>query len=102
MALETATHKPLCRFRYVDYAFIIWPHGPSKLVEFLDHLNGVHDNIEFTMEKERDAHLPFLDTDIYRKPDGSLGHRVYRKPTHTSLYLHANSHHHPSNKQTVL
>jgi hypothetical protein len=37
----------------------------------------------FTMEKEEDGHLPFLDINIYRKPDGSLGHKVYRKPTHT-------------------
>jgi hypothetical protein len=41
------------------------------------------------METERDGHLPFPDNDIYRKPDGSLGHRVYHKPTHTNLYLHA-------------
>jgi hypothetical protein len=27
---------------------------------------------------------------------------VYRKPTHTNLYLNAKSHHHPSNKQAVL
>jgi len=54
------------------------------------------------MEKEEDGHLPFLDTDIYRKPGGSLGHKVYRKPTHTNLYLHQNSHHHPANKQSVL
>jgi hypothetical protein len=68
----------------------------------LDHQNGVHENIKFTMETERDGHLPFLDIDIYRKPDGSLGRRVYHKPTHTNFYLHANSHHHPSNKQAVL
>jgi hypothetical protein len=28
-------------------------------------------------KKEEDGHLPFLDIDIYRKPDGSLGHKVY-------------------------
>jgi hypothetical protein len=49
------------------------------------------------METERDGHLPLIDIDIYRKPDGSLGHRVCRKPTQTNLYLCANSHHHPSN-----
>jgi len=54
------------------------------------------------MEKEEEGHLPFLDTDIYRKTDGSLGHNVYRKPTHTNIYLHHNSHHHPANKQSVL
>jgi len=53
------------------------------------------------MEKE-EGHLPFLDIDIYRKTDGSLGHKVYRKPTHINLYLHQNSHHHPANKQSVL
>jgi hypothetical protein len=40
--------------------------------------------------------------DIYRRPDGSLGHRVYRKSTHTNLYLNAASHHYPSNKQAAL
>jgi hypothetical protein len=81
MALEVATHKPLCWFRYVYDTFVIWAHGPGKLAEFLDHLNELHENIKFTMETERDGHLPFLDIDIYRKPDGLLGHRIYRKPT---------------------
>jgi len=53
------------------------------------------------MEKE-EGHLPFLNIDIYRKTDGSLGHKVYLKPTHTNLYLHQNSHHHHANKQSVL
>ena len=53
------------------------------------------------MEKE-EGHLPFLDIEIYRKTDGSLGHRVYRKPTHTSLYLHQNSHHQIANNQSLL
>jgi len=51
---------------------------------------------------EKEGHLPFLDIDIYRKTDSSLGHKVYRKPTHTYLYPHQNSHHHPANKQSVL
>jgi hypothetical protein len=73
----------------VDDTFVIRPHGPGKLSEFRDHLNSVHEKIHFTMETERDGHLPFLDTNIYRKPDGSLGHKVYRKPTHTNLYLNS-------------
>jgi len=28
------------------------------------------------MEIEVEGHLPFLDIDIYKKMDGSLGHRV--------------------------
>jgi hypothetical protein len=55
-----------------------------------------------TIETESEGHLPFLDLGIYRRLDGSLGHKVYSKPTHFNLYLNAKSHHHPSNKQAVL
>jgi hypothetical protein len=102
MALDRNPHKPLCWFRYVDNTFVIWPHGPDRLRDFHDHLNSVHQSIQFTMETEGDGHLPFLDIDIYRRPDGSLGDRVYRKLTHTNLYLNSGFHHHPFNKQAVL
>jgi hypothetical protein len=101
-ALEQAPLKPRCWFRYVDDTFVIWLHGPDKLKDFLHHLKGIHQSIQFTMETESEGHLPLLDLDIYRRPDDSLGHKVYRKPTHTNLYLNANSHHHPSNKKAVL
>ncbi|XP_021918637.1 uncharacterized protein LOC110829329 [Zootermopsis nevadensis] len=97
--MDGATFKPLCWFRYVDDMFVIWPLGPGKLAEFLNHLNSIHESIQFTMETEKNGHLPFLDIDIHRKPDGSLVHKVYRKSTHTDFYLNSNSHHHPSNKQ---
>jgi hypothetical protein len=54
------------------------------------------------METESEGHLPFLDLNIYRRPDGSLGHRVYRKPTHTNLYLSAMSTITPPIKQATL
>jgi hypothetical protein len=54
------------------------------------------------MEMESDGKLPFLDILIHRKRDGTLGHSVYRKPTHTDLYLNGKSHHHPSQKMSVL
>jgi hypothetical protein len=41
MALDRAPHKPLCWFHYVDDTFIIWPHGPDRLKDFLDHLNDI-------------------------------------------------------------
>jgi hypothetical protein len=101
-AIEQVTQKPVCWFRYVDDTLVIWPHGQEKLTEFLNHLSGLHNKIQFTMEKEEEGHLLFLDIDIYRKTDGFLGHKVYRKPTHTNVYLHQNSHHHPANNQSLL
>jgi hypothetical protein len=44
---------------------------------FLDHLNGPHRNIKFTMKMEKDHFPSFLDIDIYRRLDGFLGHKVY-------------------------
>jgi hypothetical protein len=101
-AIEQGTHQTTCWCRYVDDTFVIWPHGQEKLTVFLNHHNGQHNKIVFTMEKEEDGHLPFLNIEIYRKPNGFLGHRVYRKPTHTNFYLHYNSHHHPSHNISVL
>jgi hypothetical protein len=101
-ALDLTTHKPLCWFRYVDNIFVIWPQRPDKLKDFLNHLNSIHQCIQFSMESETEGNLPFLDTDTYRRPDGSLGHRMYHKPIHTNLYLNAGSHHCPSNKHAAL
>ncbi|XP_071441730.1 conserved oligomeric Golgi complex subunit 3-like [Hetaerina americana] len=101
-ALRTAKLRPRYFFRYVDDTFIVWPHGPAALNEFLEHMNSVHPNIRFTMEKEDNGQLPFLDILIKKREDGTLSHSVYRKPTHTDLYLNGESHHHPSQKRSVL
>jgi hypothetical protein len=59
---------------YVDDTFVIWSHRTKKLERLLNHLTGLHRNIQFTMETERHGHPPALDIDIYRRPDGSLSH----------------------------
>ncbi|KAJ0170975.1 hypothetical protein K1T71_013747 [Dendrolimus kikuchii] len=73
----------------------------EKLSAFLDHLNSISSNIKFTMELEANNKLAFLDVLILRNPDNTLGHTVYRKPTHTDKYLNGSSHHHPSQLATV-
>ncbi|XP_054853995.1 uncharacterized protein LOC129342319, partial [Eublepharis macularius] len=101
-ALESAPHKPSVWFRFVDDTFIIWSHGEEELMGFLNHLNNIHLNIQFTMEKEIEGKLPFLDTWVIRKANFQLGHKVYRKPTHTDRYLHKNSNHHPRQKRGIM
>jgi hypothetical protein len=54
------------------------------------------------METVSEGPLPFLDIDIYGRPNASLVHKLYRKPTNNNLYLNTKSHHHPSNNQAVL
>ncbi|GJQ78415.1 hypothetical protein Trydic_g22237 [Trypoxylus dichotomus] len=101
-ALDTAAQKPLCWYRYVDDTFVVWLHGTDALGEFLQHLNSVHPGIQFTMELKKDGQLPFLDVLVNRNRDGTLGHRVYRKPTDTDRYLHYNSNHHPKQTRAVI
>jgi hypothetical protein len=44
-AIEQASHKPICRFRYVDDTFVNWPHCQEKPTEFLNHLSALHNTI---------------------------------------------------------
>lgn len=54
------------------------------------------------MELEEHNSIPFLDVLVIRKEDGTLGHQVFRKKTHTENYLHAEYYHHPAQKFGVL
>ena len=101
-ALATATLKPGFWFRYVDDTLSSWSHGLDNLQKFLDHINSLHPSIKFTFEVQKDDKtIPCLDVLFTIHDDGSLGHKVYRKPTHTDRYLHYNSFHHPSIKNSV-
>lgn len=86
IALECARLKPLVFKHYIDETFVVWAHAKGKLEQlFLVFLNSIHPNIEFPMEVEPHGMLPFLNVLIYRKDDGSGGHRVYTKPTDVDL-----------------
>ncbi|XP_046400874.1 uncharacterized protein LOC124167119 [Ischnura elegans] len=54
------------------------------------------------MQMEKDRRIPFLDVMVNKRIDGSLGHEIYRKPTHTDRYLNAYSHHHPPQKASLV
>ncbi|KAJ4432356.1 hypothetical protein ANN_20975 [Periplaneta americana] len=77
-------------------------HGERSLMDFLTQLNSFHTQVQFTMETEKDGRLPFLDVMVQRRTDGTLGHDVYRKPTHTDRYLHKTSKHHPGLKRAMM
>ena len=91
LALRRATNPPRIWRHYVDDTFCMITK--MKVEGFLSHLNSLHPTITFTVEKEEEGKLPFLDTYLHRKNDGSLDISVYRKPTHTDQYLNFSSHH---------
>ena len=63
----------------------------EKLTDHNDKVD-ISGSIKFTYEKESEGKLPFLDTLIVKKEDGSVKRLVYRKPTHTDQYLNYESH----------
>ena len=85
-ALNTAPHPPSLWKRFVDDTFVVIQSSHKD--SFIEHINSIEDRIQFIMEECRsDGSMPFLDTLVIPQPDGGLSTTVYRKPTHTDLYL---------------
>ena len=100
-AISTSTSPPSLWRRFVDDTFVIIKKTQKE--SFISHINSIDENIQFTMEDSRaDGSIPFLDTLVTPCPDGSLSTRVYRKPTHTDLYLQWDSHHTIAAKYSVV
>ena len=80
-------HPPYGRFHQL-------PRGSTQALT--DHLNQTDptNNIKFNHEeKEAEGKIPFLDTLICKKKDGSVKLQVYRKKTYTDQYLNFTSQH---------
>ncbi|XP_072033222.1 uncharacterized protein [Amphiura filiformis] len=85
--------KPKMWKRYVDD--ILEVVNKDAVPPLTEHLNQIDDtnSIKFTYEQEKDGKIPFLDTLIVRRDDGTIKLLVYRKATHTDQYLNFSSHH---------
>ena len=87
------TCKPKPWKRYVDVVMSVVRKGCEQ--ELKDHLNSIDTtgSIKFTYEEESDNSLPFMDTLMIRKEDGTVKLLVNRRKTHTHKYLKLTSHH---------
>ena len=57
-----------------------------------DTIKNITDGITFTIEKEKDREIAFLDVLLTRTDKGTIETQVYRKKTHTAQdKLHKNS-----------
>ena len=100
-AIQSSPNPPLLWRRFVDDTFVIMKKCHRE--EFLQHLNSVDKNIQFTAEEPGpEGALPFLDILIKPDQEGRLHTTVYRKPTHTDQYLHWDSLHPVSSKYSVV
>lgn len=80
---------PKTWLRYVDDIFTILK--PDEIEPLLSILNNIYPTIKFTVEKETNKALPFLDLLLVRKAS-TIEIEIYRKPTNTARYTTIDSH----------
>ena len=83
------TIKPGVYFRYVDDTFVIFG-SELECDRFHVNLNQLHPALNFTVEKEQNNSLNFLDVSVEKGGTGFLT-SIYRKPTFTGQYIRWNS-----------
>ena len=83
------TVKPGVYFRYVDDTFVIFG-SELECDRFHVNLSQLHPALKFTVEKEQNNSLNFLDVSVEKGGTGFLT-SIYRKPTFTGQYIRWNS-----------
>jgi hypothetical protein len=92
LALDSAQHKPLLRLWYVDDTFVVCPHGPEQLQNFLSNVSCSRPSIQLIIETEAVSVILFLAVMVIKKKM-TLATKVCRRPTHTGRYLNFKSNH---------
>ncbi|XP_045483540.1 uncharacterized protein LOC123688859 [Harmonia axyridis] len=85
---------------YVDDTFIAVPN--DKIDEFLETFNAFHPRIQFTLEKEVDNSIAFLDVQLIRKNDGTILTNWHTKATASNRVLNYFSHHPQIHKNNTI
>ena len=87
---EYNLNKPKFYLRYVDDTLAAFDNEQDSL-NFLDFLNNKHPNIKFTIEKQNNHSIAFLDVFIPGINNQNLTLQTYHKPTYTGLFLNFES-----------
>jgi hypothetical protein len=94
-------NKVLAYFRYVDDILILTNKNTTDIEEVFTAFNSITPHLKFTMEKEKENKLDFLDITI-QKDQGKLKFDIYRKPTTTDTIIPNDSCHPPEQKLAAL
>ena len=99
--LPSIVNFDIILFRYVDDVFAFIPNNVNLDV-FLNSLNNLSPSIKFTALREANNCLPFLDVQVMRGNNNRLCFKLYRKPTHSNLYIPAFSSHSTNIKEGAI
>ena len=78
-------------FRFVDDIFTIV--STKYIQQIKDMFNSYDQQLQFTIELEKDKKLSFLETLLIRDENNFIITNWYRKPTFTGCYINYFSHH---------
>ena len=82
--------KRKCYLRYVDDILVAF-HKEQDSLNFLNFLNKMHPSIKFTIEKQSNHSIAFLDVFISGIDNQNLTLQTYHKSTYTGLLLNFKS-----------
>lgn len=71
-------------YSYIDDTFALF-RDEQEAVRYFDQIESLYPSLRFSMVKENDWYLPFLDVLIVRYGDTFFS-SVYRKPMFSGLY----------------
>ena len=94
-------HNILGYFRYVDDVLLAYDTTVTDIHEVLHDFNKATQPMSFTIEKEENNQLNFLDITI-KKGNQSLHYEIYRKPTSTDIIIPSESNHPTEHKISAI
>jgi uncharacterized protein (DUF433 family) len=88
-------------FRYVDDILLIYNENRTNIEELLKSFNDLTPSLNFTLEREVDNKLNFLDISIIKTAD-RISFDIYRKPTTSDIIISNDSCHPQEQKMAAI
>ena len=84
--IQNSVYFPKFYCRYVDDIFAVF-NNDTDINSFFDFINDIHPNMKFTKDEAlNDCSFPFLNVEV-KINDSVFDSWIYRKPTHTNVFL---------------
>jgi hypothetical protein len=88
-------------FRYVDDVLIVYDSDKTDISEVLNSFNTTSHPLNFTIEREQNNQIHFLDITI-KKENNIIKFDIYRKPASTVILIPLESYHPTEHKLSAI
>jgi hypothetical protein len=94
-------YKILGYYRYVDDILLVYNKKIADISNTLKQFNEINPKLQFTIEKEKDNVINFLDITVIKNCN-NVQYGLYRKPTTTDIITHNTSCHPTEHKMLAI